>query len=195
LIRRPPPCSENKFRDRIATRFSRTITSAASAQTASPPDGNIFSAWQQRHPQGHLSKRGSTSGCNTRGRRMDALVPRADYKIIYAPESVAMHRTLTPEQACKRSFGEARALAAVWPARGRILFRAHSPLGWLNGRAGDFFFAARKNRLGEWPHALRIRWRQRRAPAGGFADGWKITAKTEPSNTSILLVPGQNPAV
>ena len=37
------------------------------------------------------------------------------YKIVYVPESVAMHsHNYTPAQAYKRSFGEARALAAVW---------------------------------------------------------------------------------
>ena len=29
------------------------------------------------------------------------------------------------------------------------------------------------SRLHEWPHALRIRWRQRRARLAGFADGWR----------------------
>ena len=42
------------------------------------------------------------------------------YRVVYVPESVAMHsHNYTPEQAYKRSYGEAKALAAVWPGKSR----------------------------------------------------------------------------
>lgn len=98
------------------------------------------------------------------------------YKIVYAPESVVMHsHNYTPAQAWKRSFGEARALAAVWPGRRadfnwpRIVL-----LGWLNDARRDLIFCAQKKRLREWPHALRIRWNQRRGKLAGFHAGWEF---------------------
>ncbi len=105
------------------------------------------------------------------------------FKIIYAPESVAMHsHNYTPAQAYKRSFGEARALAAVWPGgRTDFDFPRTVFLGWLNDASRDLFYCARKNRLREWPDALNIRWQQRRARLAGFADGWKAYREGETS--------------
>lgn len=97
------------------------------------------------------------------------------YRIVYCPESVVMHsHNYTPGQAYKRSFGEAKALAAVWQGSprqmnwGRTVF-----LGWLNDLRRDLAFCSRSNRLGELPHAARIRWRQRRAKLAGFKEGWR----------------------
>jgi len=103
------------------------------------------------------------------------------YKIVYASESVAMHsHNYTPEQAYKRSFGEARALAAVWAGeRPDFNFARTVFLGWLNDARRDLLFCGRKNRLHEWPHALRIRWQQRRARLEGFEAGWKIYREDE----------------
>jgi rhamnosyltransferase len=79
----------------------------------------------------------------------------------------------TPAQSSKRSFGEARALAAVWPGRGDDFNWLHTVLlGWLNDARRDFSYCARTRRLREWPHALRIRWHQRRARLDGFRNGW-----------------------
>jgi rhamnosyltransferase len=98
------------------------------------------------------------------------------YRIVYCPESVVMHsHNYTPRQAYKRSFGEAWALAAVWsgPTRGftpaRTIF-----LGWLADARRDLAFCLRARRLREWPHALRIRWEQRRAKLAGFRAGWSM---------------------
>ncbi|HSY16754.1 MAG TPA: glycosyltransferase family 2 protein [Candidatus Acidoferrales bacterium] len=103
------------------------------------------------------------------------------HKIIYVPESVAMHsHNYTPEQAYKRSFGEARALAAVWEGRRTDFnFPRTVMLGWLNDARRDLFFCLRKNHLREWPDALRIRWQQRRARLDGFEDGWKAYRETD----------------
>ena len=98
------------------------------------------------------------------------------YRIGYVPESVVMHsHNYTPAQARKRSFGEGGALAAVWPGKpAGVNFPRTVLLGWLNDARRDLAFCARTRRLREWPHALRIRWRQRRARLAGFKDGWKI---------------------
>src|SRR5687767_11078240 len=96
------------------------------------------------------------------------------YRIAYVPESVAMHsHNYTPAQAYKRSFGEARALAAVWPgSRSDFNWPQTVLVGWLNDARRDLRYCARTGRLREWPHALRIRWQQRSARLTGFRDGW-----------------------
>jgi rhamnosyltransferase len=98
------------------------------------------------------------------------------YEVAYVPESVAMHsHNYTPAQAHKRSFGEARALAAVWPGDlGNFNWPHTVLLGWLNDARRDLLFCARCRRLREWPHALGIRWQQRRARLAGFRDGWSV---------------------
>ena len=81
----------------------------------------------------------------------------------------------SPQQAYKRSFGEAKALAAVWnEASTQINFPRTVLLGWTNDARRDLFFCARRKRLHEWPHAARIRWQQRRAKLAGFREGWKF---------------------
>jgi rhamnosyltransferase len=79
----------------------------------------------------------------------------------------------TPAQAYKRSYGEGRALAAVWAGRKsdlsplRTLF-----LGWLADLRRDFRFCIRQHALMELPYAALIRWQQRRARLAGFRAGW-----------------------
>jgi rhamnosyltransferase len=98
------------------------------------------------------------------------------YRVVYCPESVVMHsHNYTSGQAYKRSFGEAKALAAVW---------THSPnqvnwprtvlLGWLNDLRRDLAYCTRSRRLRELPHAALIRWQQRRARLEGFREGWRF---------------------
>lgn len=98
------------------------------------------------------------------------------YRVVYVPESVVMHsHNYTPQQAYKRSFGEAKALAAVWnDPPGQINFAKTVLLGWTNDARRDLAFCSRNNRLREWPHAARIRWQQRRAKLAGFREGWKF---------------------
>ena len=98
------------------------------------------------------------------------------YNIVYCPESVVMHsHNYTPEQAYKRSFGEAKALAAVWTRSPKEINWTRTVfLGWLNDIRRDFQFCIRQRRLSEWPHALHIRWRQRRAKLAGFRSGWEF---------------------
>src|SRR5581483_5484719 len=96
------------------------------------------------------------------------------YRIAYVPESVVMHsHNYTPQQAYKRSFGEAKALAAVWNgAPGEINFPRTVVLGWLNDVRRDLQFCAGTGRWTELPHAAKIRWQQRRAKLAGFREGW-----------------------
>ena len=103
------------------------------------------------------------------------------WRVVYVPESVVMHsHNYTPFQAYKRSFGEACALAAVWPGtRADFNFPRTVLLGWLNDARRDLNFCGRQRRMPEWPHALRIRWQQRRARLAGFRVGWKIHRKNK----------------
>jgi rhamnosyltransferase len=111
------------------------------------------------------------------------------YRVVYEPESVVMHsHNYTAAQAWKRSFGEGRALAAVWnnagatPTWWRNIF-----LGWMNDARRDLMFCRRTGRLNEWPHALRIRWQQRRGMLAGFRDGW--LAYRQPQEGSSISPP------
>lgn len=96
------------------------------------------------------------------------------YRVEYCPESVVMHsHNYTPQQAYNRSFGEARALAAVWTHSVNEMNWTQTVLfGWLNDLRRDFLFCARNGCLSQLPHAVRIRWNQRRAKLAGFKAGW-----------------------
>jgi len=96
------------------------------------------------------------------------------YEVVYVPESIVMHsHNYSPAQARKRSFGEGRALAAVWAGKPTDFNFFHTvALGWLNDFRRDWVFCLRTRRWLELPHAARIRWRQRRAKLAGFKDGW-----------------------
>lgn len=81
----------------------------------------------------------------------------------------------TAAQAYKRSYGEGKALAAVWPGQRSDLnlFRTVL-LGWLADVRRDLTFCIGNRCLAEWPYATRIRWQQRRAKLAGFRDGWNF---------------------
>jgi rhamnosyltransferase len=98
------------------------------------------------------------------------------YRILYVPESVVMHsHNYTPQQAYKRSFGEAKALAAVWSGiPTQINFPRTVLLGWTNDARRDLLFCSRQKCMREWPHAVRIRWHQRRGKLAGFREGWNF---------------------
>lgn len=97
------------------------------------------------------------------------------YKVVYCPESVVVHsHNYTPAQAFKRSFGEAKALAAVWSRGPReINWPKTVLLGWLNDLRRDAKFCTQTRRWSELPHAARIRWQQRKARLQGFKAGWE----------------------
>lgn len=96
------------------------------------------------------------------------------YEIAYVPGSVAMHsHNYTPAQAYKRAFGDARALAATWTGSPADFgFPRTVLVGLLQDLRKDLRFCLRHGRLGEFPHAARIRWQQRRGRLHGFRQGW-----------------------
>ncbi|MDX1952012.1 MAG: glycosyltransferase [Verrucomicrobiota bacterium] len=96
------------------------------------------------------------------------------YAVVYVPESVVMHsHNYTPEQAYKRSFGDARALAASWPgSRNDFNWLKTLLLGWANDLRHDVRYCIQKGRPHELPHAARIRWKQRLGKLEGFRAGW-----------------------
>ena len=101
------------------------------------------------------------------------------YTVAYVPESMAMHsHNYTLAQARKRSFGDARAIGQAWQsAPGEFGWLKTVALGWLSDVRHDASFCARSRRLGELPHAARIRWQQRNGRLAGFRQGWKEQAR------------------
>jgi rhamnosyltransferase len=97
------------------------------------------------------------------------------YRVVYCPESVVMHsHNYTPAQAYKRSFGDARALAASWNGDPNYFnFWRTVVFGCANDLRHDLTFCSSQKRLHEIPHAARIRWHQRRGKLDGFRAGWK----------------------
>lgn len=98
------------------------------------------------------------------------------YEIRYVPESVAMHsHNYTAEQAYKRSFGDAKALAAYWQGQ-RGDFNAIRTLlmGWASDVRHDLRYCAAHGRWLELAHAAGIRWAQRRGRLAGFRAGWDL---------------------
>jgi len=98
------------------------------------------------------------------------------YRISYCPTSVVVHsHNYTPQQAYKRSFGEAWALAALWSGSERkFTARRSLLLGWLRDAVGDLRYCRRTGRLGQVSHALAIRWQQRLGRLHGFQAGWQM---------------------
>jgi rhamnosyltransferase len=107
------------------------------------------------------------------------------YKVVYCPDSVVMHsHNYTAAQAYKRSFGDAKALAASWknsPDKFNLLRTCL--LGWLSDMRHDLRFCLRDHRLAELPHSARIRWEQRRGKLNGFREGWRVYRDLKNENT------------
>jgi rhamnosyltransferase len=97
------------------------------------------------------------------------------YEVVYVPESVAVHsHNYTLEQSYQRSFGDARALGKTWTGSpGGCNWPKTVLLGWLSDLRHDARFCLRARRLGELPHAARVRWRQRHGKLAGFRQGWQ----------------------
>jgi len=87
----------------------------------------------------------------------------------------------SPQAASKRSFGEGKALAAVWTdSPTKMNWPRTVLLGWLNDFRRDFGYCLRSRRVSELLHAARIRWSQRRARLAGFRAGWDFYRKNDP---------------
>jgi rhamnosyltransferase len=107
------------------------------------------------------------------------------YKVAYCPESIVMHsHNYTSAQIYKRSFGDAKALAASWEGRpGQFNYLRTRLLGWVSDFRHDLKFCLREHRLLELPHAARIRWEQRRGKLDGFREGWVTYRQNQNENT------------
>lgn len=99
---------------------------------------------------------------------------KAGFGVVFCPESVVIHsHNYSPAQAYKRSFGDAKALAASWPGKPTEFNWLKTVLfGCLSDLRHDLVFCARQKRLRELPHAVRIRWNQRKGRLNGFRKGW-----------------------
>ncbi len=99
------------------------------------------------------------------------------YEIRYVEDAVVMHsHNYTVEQARRRSFGDARAIARAWPSRPPGVHWVRVVLaGWLSDIRHDFRFCRRFRRMRELPHSLRVRWAQRVGKLDGYRQGWKET--------------------
>jgi rhamnosyltransferase len=97
------------------------------------------------------------------------------FNVVYCPDSVVMHsHNYTAGQARKRSFGDARALAASWDKDPSFFSWWRTvACGWASDIRHDLGFCWREGRLLELPHAARIRFAQRRGKLEGFRSGWE----------------------
>jgi rhamnosyltransferase len=96
------------------------------------------------------------------------------HSVLYRPESVVMHsHNYTPAQAYKRSFGDARALAAIWPGqKGDFNWLKTVALGSLRDFKNDLRYAFKNGTWLELPHSAQIRLQQRLGRLAGFHAGW-----------------------
>lgn len=115
-------------------------------------------------------------------------------KVVYCPNSVVMHsHNYSPQEAYRRSFGEARALAGVWTKSPDTINWPKTVLGgWLTDLWRDTRFCARTKRVGELPFAARIRWQQRRAKLAGFRAGWADYRRESADAARFAAVSGQS---
>jgi len=100
------------------------------------------------------------------------------HTVQFVPGAVAMHsHNYTPEQARKRSFGDARAIGRAWPESRMVAWSWGRTVlkGWLRDLWHDAGYAMRNRRLGELPHAMLIRWMQRSGKLAGFRQGYSET--------------------
>jgi rhamnosyltransferase len=115
------------------------------------------------------------------------------YKIVYCPDSVVMHsHNYTRAQAYKRSFGDAKALAASWKRSPKEFNWLRTQLlGWASDFRHDIKYCFRHGRINELPHSARIRWEQRRGKLNGFREGWRLyrTSNNEDSGAHQPLSP------
>jgi len=96
-------------------------------------------------------------------------------QVVYCPDSIAIHsHNYTAEQAYKRAFGDAKALASSWPGKQTDFnFPKTVALGWASDFRHDVKFCAQRALWTELPHAAAIRWNQRLGRLHGFREGWK----------------------
>jgi rhamnosyltransferase len=109
------------------------------------------------------------------------------YSVVYCPDSVVMHsHNYTPAQAYKRSFGDAKALAASWNGTSNDFnFFRTQLLGCASDLRHDLSYCLKTGRLLEIPHAALIRWSQRKGKLHGFREGWSVYRQTRNEHSRI----------
>jgi rhamnosyltransferase len=105
------------------------------------------------------------------------------YTIRYVPTSVAMHsHNYSSTQAHRRAFGDAKALGqAALGNPSKFNWLRTVMLGSLSDLRHDLRYCLKRKRLHELPHAMRIRWSQRRGRLQGFRAGWAEQAMPPPA--------------
>jgi len=101
-------------------------------------------------------------------RRMKA----AGRSIVLAENSIVIHsHNYTLPQSYKRARGDAVAVAKAGhanPVGNKLKFQI---VGTAKDALADFKYCRREGCLGEWPHAVGVRWQQRRGRADGYEAG------------------------
>ncbi|MEO0793803.1 MAG: glycosyltransferase [Verrucomicrobiota bacterium] len=96
----------------------------------------------------------------------------AGREIVLAENSIAIHsHNYTFAQSYKRSRGDAIAVAKAGhanPVGNKLKFML---MGTAKDVLADLKFCQRTHRLGEWPHAVGVRWQQRRGRMDGYDTG------------------------
>lgn len=112
------------------------------------------------------------------------------YEVVYCPDSAAIHsHNYTAQQAYKRAFGDAKALAVSWPGKlSDFNWPNTALLGWANDFRHDVKFCFKRGLIGELPHVARIRWSQRRGRLDGFREGWK-TYRAGSAESRVVAAP------
>ena len=178
-IRKWRRVSAAKFRVRGAKPFSHAITTDALDQTAHRKTGGIFSAWSAAGCGKTFGKSaGSSRNFSTRKITNTPGGQRArDYKVsLWCEDAVVMHsHNYTPDQAYKRSFGDARALAASWDKSPLRFNPVQTILGWANDTLAARFCVLPENQS---PHRIAARREnplatKRRGILDGFKEGWR----------------------
>lgn len=101
----------------------------------------------------------------------------AGYEIAYAAESIVMHsHNYTAPEIFKRSFGDAKAIAKSSPGKIAPSWVSHVALGWVKDFKKDLHYCVANGRVGELPHAMQIRWHQRRGNLAGTVAGLESAA-------------------
>lgn len=97
------------------------------------------------------------------------------YHVLYAIDSVAMHsHNYTLKQSYKRSFGDAKAMAATSEVHPRnVNLHYYVVLGWLKDAMRDAKWCMKNGRIAGIPHAMAVRLAMRLGRRAGHHAGWK----------------------
>ncbi|MEI8037123.1 MAG: glycosyltransferase [Verrucomicrobiota bacterium] len=100
----------------------------------------------------------------------------AGFEVLYAPASVVMHsHNYSLRQSYQRSFGDARAMAAVGTKPPQAFnYHRFVLLGWLKDTLHDATWCLRHCRPGGLPYASAVRLAQRLGRRAGYHAGWRL---------------------